>query len=92
MVNHKRWSTKRICFRITAFFFVYITDFPRVLYPDIFKLLTDKTCSLLNSVIDDVNVSPSKLNDYVIKINPLSANPTKWSNTPKQFVGKKISH
>ena len=22
------------------------------------------------------------------KINPLSANPTKWSNTLKQFVGK----
>ena len=27
--------------------------------------------------------------EYVsIKINPLSANPTKWSNTLKQFVGK----
>ena len=24
----------------------------------------------------------------VISVNPLSANPTKWSNTPKQFVGK----
>ena len=23
-----------------------------------------------------------------MKINPLSANPTKWSNTFKQFVGK----
>ena len=23
-----------------------------------------------------------------IEINPLSANPTKWSNTLKQFVGK----
>ena len=23
-----------------------------------------------------------------MKINPLSANPTKWSNTLKQFVGK----
>ena len=80
MANHKRWSK----------LFVYITDFPRGLYSDIFKFLTDKT--LLNSVIDDVNVSPSKLNDYVIKANPLSANPTKWSNTPKQFIGKKISH
>ena len=24
----------------------------------------------------------------IIVINPLSANPTKWSNTLKQFVGK----
>ena len=23
-----------------------------------------------------------------LKLNPLSANPTKWSNTLKQFVGK----
>ena len=23
-----------------------------------------------------------------MKLNPLSANPTKWSNTLKQFVGK----
>ena len=23
-----------------------------------------------------------------VKLNPLSANPTKWSNTLKQFVGK----
>ena len=23
-----------------------------------------------------------------ISLNPLSANPTKWSNTPKQFVGR----
>ena len=25
--------------------------------------------------------------DYIL-VNPLSANPTKWSNTLKQFVGK----
>ena len=25
---------------------------------------------------------------YAHKFNPLSANPTKWSNTLKQFVGK----
>ena len=25
---------------------------------------------------------------YFLNIYPLSANPTKWSNTPKQFVGK----
>ena len=24
---------------------------------------------------------------YTINLNPLSANPTKWSNTLKQFVG-----
>ena len=23
-----------------------------------------------------------------LDLNPLSTNPTKWSNTPKQFVGK----
>ena len=28
-----------------------------------------------------------KLNKY-IKFNPLSANPTQWSNTLEQFVGK----
>ena len=25
---------------------------------------------------------------FTIRLNPLSANPTKWSNTIKQFVGK----
>ena len=28
-----------------------------------------------------------KSNDFAYKFNPLSANPTKWSNTLKQFVG-----
>ena len=26
--------------------------------------------------------------DFSLSVNPLSANPTKWSNTLKQFVGK----
>ena len=28
------------------------------------------------------------ITSYILSINPLSANPTKWSNTLKQFVGK----
>ena len=28
------------------------------------------------------------VNIYLCKVNPLSANFTKWSNTPKQFVDK----
>ena len=31
---------------------------------------------------------PSGLNKNMFKINSFSANPTKWSNTFKQFVGK----
>ena len=33
-------------------------------------------------VLEVKNIAPFRLN-----INPLSANPTKWSNTLKQFVG-----
>ena len=28
------------------------------------------------------------LMDFLTSFNPLSANPTKWSNTLKQFIGK----
>ena len=37
----------------------------------------------------DHSSSKSKTNKWrnVFKVNPLSANPSKWSNTPKQFVG-----
>ena len=36
-----------------------------------------------------VELALDNFNFYVgIQINPLSTNPTKWSNTFKQFVGK----
>ena len=33
-----------------------------------------------------------KIITFEIELNPLSANPTKWSNTLKQFVGKLLRH
>ena len=30
----------------------------------------------------------NEVHELFLQINPLSANPTKWSNTLKQFVGK----
>ena len=41
----------------------------------------------LKVIIDTLAVTISQIG-HSEKINPLSANPTKWSNTLKQFIGK----
>ena len=38
------------------------------------------------------HLNPSLLYNESTSCNPLSANPTKWSNTLKQFVGKLQYH
>ena len=40
-------------------------------------------------MLDTTNVVVRKINCcFRLKVNPFSANPTRWSNTLKQFVGK----
>ena len=42
----------------------------------------------MNGVICSRNSAFTNLSLSHLLLNPLSANPTKWSNTLKQFVGK----
>ena len=56
------------------------------------KHLYRRLCSVLSIILQQFRIVSkfpfkyqAKLNESV---NPLSANPTKWSNTLKQFVGK----
>ena len=39
-------------------------------------------------LFETIKISWLNLSDLSVSFNPLSANPTKWSNTLKQFVGK----
>ena len=45
-----------------------------------------KTCWLFQNIFQTFNRAPPM--EPLFKINPLNANPVKWSNTFKQFVGK----
>ena len=44
--------------------------------------------------IENMEDKPTKTSRVFIfaQLNPLSANPTKWSNTLKQFVGKLLTN
>ena len=67
------------------------TKFPSLKHECITNKFNGKACfgfapSLL---LEKVNFSYFKfINKFCFSFNPLSANPTKWSNTLKQFVGK----
>ena len=43
-------------------------------------------CSLKYSVVDSLKISTADLLENFSFFKPLSANPTKWSNTPKLFT------
>ena len=70
----------------------FMTDFCKL--NDFSRLIDKPTCYFQHS--NAFETGPSDFHLLTVKefkmgfqnLNPLSANPTKWSNTLKQFVGK----
>ena len=50
--------------------------------------MTNKTFTIMTNAFQEVNFS----NNKNMRVNPLSANFTKWSNTLKQFVLSVFDH
>ena len=56
------------------------------------KLVTVKLLSKNVIGLQKINKAKQSISVLVPHLNPLSANPTKWSNTFKQYVGKFLTN